>query len=265
MLGATTAEVIPAQRTVRRSRVVFWTLLGFVLRDFVRSPWVFFNLLALVGSHALFYKYSPGRAYFFGIEYASTMLLAAVTAGVMLGRANRAESYAILARPVPRASYTGAIVLAAWIVAIAGHLLTTLVMLRFGTWQDPQSDQINALTLLADWRGNLPVLVAATFAVGLIGLLSTFVSPSSVRLGMLALLALLVMSFDNRNFPISQLRPVLQEMPPVLAPVAGALKFATDPPPDSVATLSLTFLSAYAVLLIIFVLLLSGGRELVLD
>jgi hypothetical protein len=265
VLEATTPQLTTAHQTVRRSRIVFWDLLSFVLRDFVRSPWVFFNLLALVAIHALFYKYSPGRSYFFGIEYASTMLLVAITTGVLFGRANRAESYAILARPVPHASYTGAIMLAAWVIAVAGHLLTTLVMFRFGTWQNPQSDQINAFTLLLDWRGNLPVLAGAAFAVGLIGLLSTFVSPSGVRLGVLALLALLVMSFDNRNVPITSLRPVLQELPPVLAPVAGALKYASDLPPDSVATTSLVFLGGYTLLLIIVVLLLSSSRELVLD
>jgi hypothetical protein len=265
VLEATTTQLTAAHQTVRRSRIVFWDLLSFVLRDFVRSPWVFFNLLTLVAIHALFYKYSPGRSYFFGIEYASTMLLAAITTSVLFGRANRAETYAILARPVPHTSYTGAIVLAAWVIAAGGHLLTMLVMFRFGIWQDPQSDQISALTLLLDWRGNLPVLVGAAFSVGLIGLLSTFVSPSGVRLGVLALLALLVMSFDNRNFPITSLRPVLQDLPPVLAPVAGALKYATDLPPDSVATTSLAFLGGYALLLLIVVLVLSSSRELVLD
>ncbi len=242
---------------------VFWKLVGFVLRDYARTAWIFLNMAVLVAVHALFFKYASGQGHFFGVEYAATGVLAAITGAVIFARANRAESYAILARRVPRASYTGAIMLASWIVAAIGYLVSTLFdLVIFSPWltKSPfQAWQTPANYLL----GSLPVLLGAAFAVCLVGLLSSFVSSSAVRLGTMTALALLVMSFDNRNFPIETLRPILQQLPPVLAPLAGALKFATEQ--DNVAAVSLALLAGYTLLLAIVVLVLSSSRELILE
>lgn len=242
---------------------VFWSLVSFVLRDYMRTAWVFLNIAVLVGIHALFFKYPSGQGHFFGVEYAATAVLAAITGAVIFARANRAESYAILARRVPRASYTGAIMLASWLVAVVGYLISTLFDVAifspwltkspFQAWQTPTNYLL----------GSVPVLVAAAFAVCLAGLLSSFVSSSAVRLGTMTALALLVMSFDNRNFPVETLRPILQQLPPVLAPIAGALQFATEQ--SSIATVSLALLAGYALLLAIAVLVLSSSRELILE
>jgi hypothetical protein len=181
----------------------------------------------------------------------------------MFARSNRAESYAILARQVSRASYVGAVMLAAWLVAALAYALSALFdLLYFSEWATGQP--------LFDWQtpvnyalGSAPVLVGAAFAVGLVSLLSTFVSTSAVRLGTLSLLAVLVMSFDARNFPFEGVRPMLQNIPPVLAPLAGALKFATEQ--DNIATVSLAMLGGYTLLMLIVALALAGSRELVLD
>jgi hypothetical protein len=49
----------------------------------------------------------------------------------------------------------------------------------------------------------------------------------------------------------------------VLAPLAGALKFATEQ--DTVAVVSLAMLSGYSLLMLLIALVLSGTRELILD
>jgi hypothetical protein len=242
---------------------VFWKLVRFTLRDYFRTAWVFLNLAILVGVHALFFKYKSGQGHFFGIEYAATILQAALTCAIMFSRSNRAESYAILARQVSRASYVGAVILAAWLVALLAYVLSAVFdLIYFSEWVMGQP--------LADWQtptnyalGSLPVLVGAAFSVCLVALLSTFVTTSAVRLGTMTLLAVLVMSFDARNFPFEGARPLLQNIPPVLAPLAGALKFATEQ--DNVATVSLAMLGGYTLLMLIIALILSGTRELVLD
>ncbi|MDQ3929829.1 MAG: hypothetical protein M3328_11890, partial [Chloroflexota bacterium] len=201
----------PVQVDRKERPIVFWTLTLFALRDFFRSPWIILHLLVLVGVQTLFFQYESGQSHFFLVEYITTLVLAAITAGVMLSRANRAATYPILARRVPRASFTGAIMLGAWLVPLAGYLLSSIaVYARFyGPWF---SDAPHAPPWLAsiDFLDNsLPVLAAALTAVGLVALLSSFISPSGVRLGLLAVLALLVMSFDSRNFPIEAVRPAL--------------------------------------------------------
>jgi hypothetical protein len=247
----------------RRNPSVFWKLVRFTISDYFRSPWVFLNLAILVGVHALFFKYQSGQSHFFGMEYAATMLQAALICAVMFSRSNRAESYAILARQVSRASYVGAVMLAAWLLAVLTYVVSTLVdLLYFSEWVTGQP--------LQDWQtptnyalGSAPVLVGAAFVVCLVTLLSTFVSTSAVRLGTMTLLAVLVMSFDARNFPFEGVRPLLQNIPPVLAPLAGALKFATEQ--DNIATVSIAMLGGYTLLMLIIALLLSGTRELILD
>ncbi|HET6314613.1 MAG TPA: hypothetical protein VFH60_12330 [Chloroflexia bacterium] len=259
-----TAQAQDAPRiTPRANPRVFWKLLRFTLSDYFRTPWVFLNVAILVGVHAVFFTYKSGQSHFFGIEYAAAMLQAALTCTVMFSRSNRAESYAILARQVPRASYVGAVMLAAWLVAALAYALSALFdMVYFSEWVTGQP--------LFDWQtptnyalGSLPVLVGAAFAVCLVTLLSTFVSTSAVRLGTMTLIAVLVMSFDARNFPVEPMRPVLQNIPPVLAPLAGALKFAVEQ--DDIALVSLAVLGGYTLLMLVFALVLSGTRELVLD
>lgn len=245
---------------------IFWRLLVFTLRDFFRSPWVFFNLLALVGVQTLFYQYKSGAGHFFSVEYAVTAVLAAITSAVIFARANRGESYPILARPVSRVAFTGALMLAAWLVAIGGHFLLSLVEgIRFGPLLNPGDAAGNWRTPETYLQGNLPILVAAAVAIALVALLTAFVSTSGVRLVVLGTLALLVMSFDSRNFPIEAVRPLLDRVPPVLAPMAGALKYSTEYPPTPLAVLSLGILAAYALILIMLVLWLAATHELILD
>lgn len=242
---------------------VFWKLVGFTLRDYFRTPWVFLNLAILVLLHTLFFQYQSGQSHFFGIEYAAVIAWAGITTAVMLARANRAETYAILARQVTRASYTGAIMLSAWLVAALFYIVSMLFdYLRFSqlvTGQAPLAWRIPNNYLL----GSLPELVVAAFAVCIVALLSSFVSGSWIRLFVMALIALLVMSFDSHNFPLEFMRPLLQMLPPVLAPIAGALKFTCQQ--DNIAVVSLGLLAGYTVLLVIIVLALVSGRELVLD
>lgn len=251
---------------VRRGLGVFWSLYIFILRDFLRSPWVALDWLILVAVQTLFFQYRSGQSHLFGIEYAMVVVLAAITTQIIFSRAGRAQTYPILARPLSRATYVGAAMLVSWSIAVTGHLLSAAVeAIRFSPWLTPGAAPMAWRNPATYINSSVPVLVVAAFTVALVALLSTFVSASGTRLGAIAVLALLVMSFDSRNFPIEAVRPLLERMPPVLAPIAGALKYATESQTDSVATLSLAVLAAYTVALVIAVLLLSTSRELILD
>ena len=82
---------------------------------------------------------------------------------------------------------------------------------------------------------------------------------------MLGILAIFVMAFDPRTFPLPFLTPFIERMPPVLAPILGALHFATDPSPDSLAIASVAILAAYTSTILSIVLGCSTRREIVLD
>jgi hypothetical protein len=261
------STVLPARRAVPlRGLAVFFKMLSFVLRDFFRSVWALFVLALLVAIHLLLFNESPTRGHFFGVQYASTLLVAGIAAAGMFSRANRAEMYPILARSLSRVTVAGALMLAAWLVSVGAYLLSSAALLiRYGSWFEGNAPIERWLDVPTFLYGTLPMLAIGVLAVSVVALLSTFVSPSVLRLVLLALMALLIMSFDNRNFPIEGIRPALQALPPVMAPVAGALRYATDVSRDTVAVVSLAMLAGYAFFLALAVLLLSAARETVLD
>src|SRR5687768_8624514 len=213
----------------RRGIVPFFTLLGFVIRDYFRSAWPLVNVAILVILHSFFFNHQSNRSHFFALEYAMVVVVAALPTAAIFARANRAETYAILARPVRRVTLTAAILLASWLITMLFHLVSTLIEgIRFGPLLNPATEGTLWRNPVTHITAMLPMMVAAAATVGLIALLSSFVSSSGMRLGILGALALLVMSFDSKNFPIEGVRPLLQQLPPVLAPAAGALKFATE-------------------------------------
>jgi len=243
---------------------IFGTLLWFIIRDFVRSPWLIFNLLVIAGLQLLLPGTDLARANFFGLVYLFMLALSAVNTMAIFSRADDAHTYAILARPVTRTGYVVACMAAAWLVSVLAYVLVTaLAYLRYGPpLNSPAPDFFGFSSYLT---ASLAVLVAISFAVSLMSLLSAFVSPFWVRFLVLAIIAFLVMSFDPRNFPIPYLQDFVARVPPVLAPIAGALRLATDSPPDSLAKLSVVILAAYTCTLLALVLWLSTRREMVLD
>src|SRR5205823_11677972 len=135
--------------------------------------------------------------------------------------------------------------------------------LRYGPpLHDAARDWLDPSTYLV---ASLAVMLGVSFAASLMSLLSAFVTPFWLRLLVLGVLAILVMSFDPRTFPLPFLTPLIERMPPVLAPIVGALHFATDPSPDSLAIASVAILAAYTSTLLALVLSLSTRRDIVLD
>jgi hypothetical protein len=243
---------------------IFGTLLWFVIRDFVKSPWLALNLLAVAGLQLLLPGSDPTRAGYFSLVYLFMLALTAVNTLAVFSRADGPQTYAILARPVTRTIYVVAAMAAAWLVSVTAYVLVTaLAYLRYGPpFNSPGPDFLGFPDYLV---ASVSVLVAISFAVSLMSLLAAFVSPFWVRFLVLAIIAVLVMSFDPRNFPIPFLQGFAADIPPVLAPIAGALRLATDSPPDSLALVSVVVLAAYTSTLLALVLWLSTRRDAPLD
>jgi hypothetical protein len=235
----------------------------FALRDFLRSPWLWVNLVILMVVQFFLLAQAPGREEFFGTTYLVTLLVGALNAGAIFSRADHPQTLAILVRPVSRVAYVGALWLIAMLVTLGGYVVTVVAtVLRHGPPLQPANPvnewMHNPVVFLT---GSLPVIAGAALAVSLLTLLSNFVAPFGLRLVILAIVAIMVMSFDPRNFLIEQLRPIVQYLPPFVAPIAGALRFATDPAPEPLAVISLVMVAAYAVALLALVLWLTSRRE----
>jgi hypothetical protein len=241
----------------------FVPLFLFAWRDYIRSPWAWANLVVLMAVQFIFLSNPPTREEFFGTSYLTVLLLGALNSAAIFSRADHPQTTAILVRPISRAAYVGALWLVALLVTLAGYLATLVaIVLRHG----PPLHGINPVNewmqnLLVFVTGSLPMIAGAGLAVSLLALLSNFVAPFGLRLVVLAIVALMVMSFDARNFLIEQLRPVVQYLPPFVAPVAGALRFATDQTLEPLSVVSLVMVSAYAVALLAIVLWLTARRE----
>jgi hypothetical protein len=243
---------------------VFGTLLRFVMRDFFRSPWTVFNVLAIILLQFFLPDANPTRTQFFSLVYLFMLALSALNTMAIFSRANGSHTYPILARPVTRTGYIVASISAAWLVSALAYLVVTaLAFLRYG----PPFQ-----TAAPDWLGfpaylmaGIPMVVGIAFAVSLMSLLVAFVAPFWVRFVVLAIIAILVMSFDPRNFPVPYLQGVVENIPPLLAPIAGALRFATETPATGLSIVSVIILAAYTSTCLALVLLLSIRREIVLE
>ena len=93
---------------------IFGTLLRFVMRDFFRSPWAVFNVLAIILLQFFWPETNPTRAQFFSLIYLFMLALSALNTMAIFSRANGSQTYPILARPVTRTGYIVASISAAW-------------------------------------------------------------------------------------------------------------------------------------------------------
>lgn len=247
-----------------RSLTVFSTLLLFILRDYIRSSWFWVTVVGVLFTHLIFFGNAPDRSAFFGVTYMTTLLLTMLVTGGIFSRANHRHSYPILARQVSKPMYVGAALLASWIVGVASYIAAALlVLLRYRLLSQPgASEWFNTGPLLV---GLLPVVVSVACMAGLMALISNLVSPFGIRLIVLGVIALGVMVFDPRSFPIENLRPFLEAMPPLLAPLVGAVRFGIDAQPDTVARASLVIVAGYATTLIALVWWMSARRDVVID
>jgi hypothetical protein len=247
-----------------RGASAFVTLLFFFLRDFVRSPWVWFNVVGVVLFHLFFFANSPSRDSFFSVTYITTLLLSALTTAGIFSRANHPHTYHILARRISKTTFVAAGMSAAWIIGMLTYVLAALlVALRYNVLaSDDGPDWLTPSTLVL---GGITIAVGATFAVALMTLLSNFVASFTVRMVTLAVMTISVMAFDPRSFPIENLRPIMARIPPLFAPVIGAIQYAGSADPDTVARASLLTVAAFATTIIGIIWWLSARGEVAVE
>jgi hypothetical protein len=247
-----------------RGPAMFSALTGFLMRDFLRSPWTIANLVIIALAHLILFGEEPTRVQFFNLSYLIALGLAGFNTAVIFARANHPHTYHILARPVTRTAFITAALLASWVVGVTAFLISALlVIVRYGPLFGAGTPAWLSFGELQ--AGTIAIVVGITFMVSLMALLSNFVSPFWVRFLVLGLIALTVMAFDPRSFPVEQARPWVRMIPPVLAPVFGAVRYATEPRPDALAIASIIVVASYATLILALVLWLSTRRELELE
>lgn len=247
-----------------RGASTFVTLLFFFLRDFVRSSWVWFNVVGVVLDHLFFFANIPSRDSFFSVTYITTLLLSALTTAGIFSRANHPHTYPILARRISKTTFVAAGMFASWIIGMLTYVLAALlVVLRYKVLASEGGPEwLTPSTLVL---GSITIAVAATFAVALMTLLSNFVASFTVRMITLAVMTISVMAFDPRSFPIENLRPVMARIPPLFAPVIGAIQYAANADPDTVARASLLTVAAFATTIIGIIWWLSARGEVVVE
>src|SRR5215203_6971282 len=101
-----------------RGITTFSTLATFLMRDFLRSPLLWVNLVGVVLTHLLFFGNAPDRPAFFAVAYASTLGLAVLSTAGIFSRANHPHSYPILARQVTKSGYVATVMFVSWVVCI---------------------------------------------------------------------------------------------------------------------------------------------------
>lgn len=247
-----------------RGASTFLTLLFFFLRDFVRSPWVWFNVAGVVLAHLFFFADTPSRGSFFSVTYTTTLLLSALTTAGIFSRANHPHTYPILARRISKTTFVAVGMFASWIIGILTYVLAALLtMLRYKVLVSEGGPEWLTPGTLA--LGSITIAVAALFAVALMTLLSNFVASFAVRMITLAVMTISVMAFDPRSFPVENLRPVMASIPPLFAPVIGAIQYAATPEPDTVARASLLTVAAFATTIIGIIWWLSARGEVAVE
>jgi hypothetical protein len=247
-----------------RGTSTFLTLLLLFLRDFVRSPWVWFNVGGVVLAHLVFFGNTPSRGNFFSVAYVTTLLLSALSTSGIFSRANHRHTYPILARRISKTSFVAAGMLASWIMGMLTYVLTgLLVMVRYKVLA--AGGGAGWLTWETMATGSVTIAVGAIFAVALMTLLSNFVSSFLVRMITLAVMTISVMAFDPRSFPIENLQPIMARIPPLFAPVIGAIQYASNENPDTVGRASVLTVAAFATTITGIIWWLSARGEVVVE
>ena len=219
---------------------------------------------AWFSAHLFFFANTPSRDSFFSVTYITTLLLSALTTAGIFSRANHPHTYHILARRISKTSFVAAGMFASWIIGLLTYVLAALlVVLRYKLLagdSGPDWLMLNTLVL-----GSITIAVGALFAVALMTLLSNFVASFTVRMITLAVMTISVMAFDPRSFPIENLRPLMARIPPLFAPVIGAIQYAAGADPDTVARASLLTVAAFATTIIGIIWWLSARGEVAVE
>lgn len=198
-----------------------WTFTLFTLIEYVRSGRIIIELVATILFWSLFLRQWPvDMSQFFSLTGILTLLMALYTTAALLSLGERPQGYVMLTRPLGRHGYlislyfVGLIIVAIMFVLISGATIVFNRPYDFA-WVE----------LL---KGALPVLLNVALLSALMVLLSSLVLTNTLRLLLLAVLAVALYSQAWHLWPVYRFIEPLQSLFswPVYPALAG-FKLAT--------------------------------------
>ncbi len=185
-----------------------WIFTRFTLSEYVRSGRILVELAATIAFWAVFFR-DRGLVpitldQFFSLGSVFTLLLTLYTVSSLMSLGERPQSYLLLTRPLGRSGYLiGLYTTALLIVGLMFGILAGL-MLIFNRPLDFASIEL--------LKGALPLLLNVALFASLMVLLSPLVLPNSLRLLILALLAIALYSQSWHLWPFFRFIEPLQSL-----------------------------------------------------
>jgi ABC-type transport system involved in multi-copper enzyme maturation permease subunit len=172
--------------TLRR----LWTFVHFTLTEHIRSGRILVELVGTVAFWTVFFR-DRGLApltldVFFSLSSIFTLLLTFYTSSALLGLGERPQGYLMLTRPLGRRGYLLGLYLVALIVGLLMFGLLTLLTLIFNR---PLDFAVGEFA-----KGTAPLVLNIALVAALMTLISSLVLSNSLRLLVLALLAVALYS-----------------------------------------------------------------------
>lgn len=169
--------------TLRR----IWTFAQFTLTEYLRSGRIVIELIAAVLFWGLFLRQYPvALDQFFSLTGIMTLLMALYTTTSLLSLGERPQGYIILTRPLGRNGYLLGLYFVALMIVTAMFVLVAALTRIF----NPPFDW----TWLEVVKGSLPLLLNVALVGALMVLLSSMVLANTLRLVLLAVLAIALYS-----------------------------------------------------------------------
>lgn len=200
-----------------------WTFMQFTLTEYVRSGRIVIELVAAMLFWMLFLRqYSVGLDQFFSLTGIFTLLLALYTSAALLNIGERPQGYVMLTRPLGRNGYLLGLYFVAVIVVALLFVLITLLVFIFNRPLDLVQLSVGA-GLLELLKGALPLLLNVALMASLMVLLSSLVLSNTLRLLLLAVLAVALYSQAWHLWPVYRFIEPLQSLFswPIYPAIAG--------------------------------------------
>lgn len=200
-----------------------WTFIQFTLTEYVRSGRIVIELVATMLFWALFLRqYAVSLEQFFSLTGVFTLLMALYTSAALLNIGERPQGYVMLTRPLGRSGYLLGLYFVALIVVALMFVLITAAVVIVNRPLDfvGQSVGFSVTELL---KGALPLLLNVALVASLMVLLSSLVLSNTLRLLLLAVLAVALYSQAWHLWPVYRFIEPLQSLFswPIYPAIAG--------------------------------------------
>ncbi len=203
-----------------------FTFARFTLTEYIRSGRILIEIIAAMLFWTLFLRQFPVEpSQFFSLTGIFTLLLSLYTTAALLSLGERPQGYTIVTRPLGRSGYLLGYYLSAILIVSAMFLLVTVVTLLYSTLVFQNAFAFPLTELL---KGIVPLLLNVALLAALMVLLSSMVLSNTLRLVVLAVLAVALYSQAWHLSPIySYIRPLQSLFSLLVYPAIAGFRLAT--------------------------------------